>query len=277
MRADLHMHTTESDGRLSREELFQEAVEKNLDLISITDHDTCKHVLDNQRLAKKYAIKYIPGIELSTLYNNKNVHVLGYFRDDGYQSDEMLSYYRYIKEGRENRAKTFIRNLKKYYHITITYQDLLDVSDGIIARPHIAKAIVKHYPQYTHNEVFERFIGDNAKAYVPSTELSLKEGIALLKKHNALIVLAHPKLLKPAIHDEVLQFPFDGIEAIYGLNNPSESTFYRELAKKKGWLVTAGSDYHGIPNDQSHKELGFVTLEGEELQTFLEAIKPYTP
>ncbi len=277
MRADLHMHTTESDGRLSREELFQEAVEKNLDLISITDHDTCKHVLDNQRLAKKYGIKYIPGIELSTLYNNKNVHVLGYFRDDGYQSDEMLSYYRYIKEGRENRAKTFIRNLKKYYHITITYQDLLDVSDGIIARPHIAKAIVKHYPQYTHNEVFERFIGDNAKAYVPSTELSLKEGIALLKKHNALIVLAHPKLLKPAIHDEVLQFPFDGIEAIYGLNNPSESTFYRELAKKKGWLVTAGSDYHGIPNDQSHKELGFVTLEGEELQTFLEAIKPYTP
>ena len=273
MRADLHMHTTDSDGRLSHEELFQEAKQKGVNIISITDHDICKNVDQNYALAQKYQIKYLPGIELSTLYKGKNVHVLGYFRGDGYKAEEMLEYYNYIKEGRKQRAKQFVRNLEYYYHLKITYQDLLDVSNGIIARPHIAKAIIKSYPQYTHNEVFERFIGDHAKAYVPSTELSLKEGLSLLKKHGALTVLAHPKLLKPSIHDEVLSYDFDGIEAIYGLNHKQDTERYLKIAKEKDWLVTAGSDYHGIPNDKSHKELGFVTLEAEHLKRFLHAIK----
>ena len=273
MRADLHMHTTHSDGRLDREDLFKKAKEKNIDVISITDHDTCLDVEDNFRLSEKYRVKYIPGIELSTLYKNKSVHVLGYFKDNSYKAASMKEYYTYIKEGRENRAKAFIRNLEYYYHISITYDDLLEVSDGIIARPHIAKAIIKNYPQYTHNEVFERFIGDHAKAYVPSTELSLKEGIELLRNHNALVILAHPKLLKPTIHDQVLSHDFDGIEAIYGLNQEKESEYYKAMAKEKGWLITAGSDYHGIPNDQSHKELGDVYLEGEDLKRFLNALK----
>ncbi len=273
MRADLHLHTTHSDGRLSREEIFKLAKEKGITMISITDHDTCQEVEDNRHLSEKYQVEYVPGIELSTLYQNKSVHVLGYFRDDSHQSEEMLHYYQYIKEGRENRAKAFIRNLKEYYHIEITYEQLLSISDGIIARPHIAKAIIQNYPQYTHNEIFERFIGDHAKAYVPSTELNLEEGIALLRRNNAVIILAHPKLLKPTIHDEVLRYPFDGIEAIYGLNKDDESDFYLRYAKKRDWLITAGSDYHGIPNDQSHKELGYVSLQGDDLQRFINALK----
>ncbi len=269
MRADLHMHTTESDGLLSREALFAYAKEKGLDLISITDHDTCKHVEDNRRLAKKYNIHYIPGIELSTLYDNKNVHVLGYFRDESYQSKMMLDYYKTIKKGREERAKKFIKNLKKYHNITITYQRLLDISHGIIARPHIAKAILEAYPEYTHNGIFETLIGDFCKAYVKSTELSLQAGIDLLRKHNAVIVLAHPKLLKKSIHDAVCAHNYDGIEAIYGLNTESEIQYYKTLAKKRQMIITAGSDYHGIKNDTKHRDLGDVSLTGDDLTAFL--------
>ncbi len=272
MKADLHMHTTESDGRLTREQLFKHAKKRGVDMIAITDHDTCKHVDDNYRLANKYGVNYIPGIELSTIYKGKNVHILGYFRDDSYASEGMLKYYRFIKEGRENRAKQFIKNLKKHYDIEIVYQDLLDVSHGIIARPHIAKAIIKHYPKYTHNEVFDKFLGDHTEAFVPSTELSTKEGIELLRRHNAVIILAHPILLKKHIHDDVLAYDYDGIEAIYGLHDTDEMIKYKAIAEERNWLITAGSDYHGIPNDTKHRDVGDVTLQGDDLNRFLEAL-----
>ena len=172
MRADLHMHTIESDGRLTREELFKHASSRGVNMIAITDHDTCLHVEENFELAKKYNMHYIPGIELSTLYKGKNVHILGYFRDNAYESKTMLDYYKMIKKGREERAKQFVINLKKYFNIEISYDQLLKISHGIIARPHIAKAIIENYPEYSHNEVFDRFIGDHSKAYVPSTELT---------------------------------------------------------------------------------------------------------
>ncbi len=273
MRADLHMHTTDSDGKLSPEELFDLAKEKGLDVIAITDHDVCKNVEEKKALAKARGITYIPGIELSTLHNHKSVHVLGYFKDDNHQAPAMKAYYKNIKKGREERAKTFVKNLKTYHNIEISYARIMTISSGIIARPHIARAIQEKYPQYSHDDIFEHFIGDDCKAYVPSTELSTQDGIDLLKAHHALVILAHPKLLKKTIHDTVLNYPFDGIEAIYGLNTEKETLFYKKQAKKRNWLITAGSDYHGINNDTSHKMLGAVSLEGDDLATFLAHLK----
>ncbi len=269
MKADLHMHTTHSDGRLSREALFKRAKEKGLDVIAITDHDVTAEVDDNVRLSQKYGIKYIPGIELSTLYKGKSVHVLGYFKGEAYKTSTMQDYYASIKKGREDRAKQFIANLKHYFDIHITYDQLLTISSGIIARPHIARAIMENYPEYTHNEIFEKFIGNDSLAYVPSTELSLKQGLALLKEHNCIAVLAHPVLLKPHIHDEVLAHAFDGVEAVYCLNTPSDTAYYKSLANKRNLLITAGGDYHGIKGDKKHCDLGDITLEGAALETFL--------
>lgn len=273
MRADLHMHTTESDGRLTREALFKRAEQSLVDIISITDHDTCLRVKDNHRLAKQYGLTYIPGIELSTLYEGKSVHLLGYFRDDSYQSSSMLDYYAYIKNGREQRAQKFIENLKTYFNIHITYEDVLAVSHGIIGRPHLAKAIMNRYPEYAHTEIFDKFIGDHTKAYVPSTELHLEEGLALLRKHDIFVSLAHPKLLKSHIHDQVLAYDYDAIEAIYGINTPEETKMYKKIAEKSGLLITAGSDFHGIENDKDHAELGSVALENDALKKFLKAMQ----
>ena len=272
MKADLHLHTTESDGRLQREELFQLAQARNIDIIAITDHDVCRHVEDNQRLAKQVGVTYIPGIELSTLYEGKSVHVLGYFRSKGYQSDVMERFYVETKARRERRARTFIENLAHYFNLHIDYEDILSVSHGIIARPHIAKAIRMRYPQYSHNEIFDLFIGEHTKAYVPSAEIQLADGIKLLREHDAVVVLAHPTLLKPAVHDAVLDHDFDGIEAIYGMNRAQDTERYCAIAKSRGLLVTAGSDFHGIENDTKHKDLGDITLEGEALEAFLQAV-----
>lgn len=274
MKADLHMHTTASDGRLSNQDLFKRASLKDVDIIAITDHDVCRKeaVEENKRLADAHGLRYIPGIELSTLYQGKNVHVLGYFKTDGYAKNALEDYYDMIRIGREQRAKQFIENLKRHFDIEIDYENLLELSNGVIARPHIAKAIQNSYPEYSHNYIFDTFIGDHTKAYVPSTELPLKEGIDLLKAHGALVVLAHPVLLKPHIHDAVLAHDFDGIEAIYSQNDESDTHFYKAYAKTHNLLITAGSDFHGIVNDKSHGDIGDVTLEGDALDAFLKAL-----
>lgn len=273
MKADLHMHSTYSDGLKTTKELFEMAKKSGVDCIAITDHDTVQGVEENIHYAVEYGIKYIPGIELSTVMKGKPVHVLGYFKDDSYNSDEMINYYHEIKDNREKRARKFIENLKRYFEIEIDYDTVLGFSRGIIARPHIAKAITKKYPKYTHDYVFDHFIGDTSPAFVPACELSVKEGIDLLRRNNCVVVLAHPTLLKPYIHDEVLSHDFDGIEGVYYRNKLDDESRYRALAKQRGFIITAGSDYHGIPNDTKHGTVGEMFIDKNDYDSFIKMVE----
>lgn len=269
MKADLHMHSTLSDGTLTSFEVIKRAKKNGCDIIALTDHDICGNVEENIELAMGQGIAFIPGIELSTFHEEKSVHVLGYFRDDSYKSKEMVSYYIEIKEARENRAKKFVSNLKEFFDINITYEEVFSYSNGIIARPHIAKAVVNKYPQYSFDDVFIKFIGDNSKAYVPTCELTVEEGIKLLKRNNCLVVLAHPTLLKPHIKDYILSKDFDGFEAVYLRNKAGEEAEFRNLAKERNLIITGGSDFHGIINDTNHGDIGDIFIEGNDLTNFL--------
>lgn len=270
MKADLHMHTTFSDGRKTYQEVMDMAKENGVDVISITDHDTIRDVDALSAYAEKIGIRYIPGIELSTIYQGKSVHVLGYFTDQSYLDEDLLAYTKQIKHDREVRARNMIDLLKKHFDIEITYDDVKKEAYGIIARPHIAKAIMRKYPRFTHNEIFDQMIGDNCKAYLPSVELSLDDGLAFLERFSCVKVLAHPVLVKNHIKNDVLSRNYDGIEAIYYQNRDEDTAFYKKLASERGLLVTAGSDYHGIVNDSKHGEIGTCTISGDTLKSFLE-------
>jgi len=272
MKADLHMHTTFSDGRKTYQEVMDLAKKNGVDVISITDHDTVRDVEQLQAYAKKIGITYIPGIELSTIYKGKSVHVLGYFTDQSYLDESLLKYTKQIKHDREERARKMIALLKEHYDIEITYEDVKNEAYGIIARPHIAKAIIKRYPEYTHNQIFDTMIGDECKAYLPSVELGLDEGLAFLDKFSCVKVLAHPVLIKKHLRDEVLSRTYDGIEAVYYQNSEEDTIHYKNIAKEKGILYTAGSDYHGIEYDSKHGEIGTCTITGEALDAFLAKI-----
>lgn len=272
MKGDFHIHTTHSDGTKTQREIFELAHAANLDYIAITDHDLCINVEESFALSEEFGVHFIPGIELSTLEQGKPVHVLGYFTDDSYQNEEMKSYYTFIQEGRKNRAKKFIEKLKEHFDIEITYEQVYGFSRGIIARPHIAKAIHESYPEYSFDYIFDHFIGDHSKAYVPSTELSVQEGIELLKRNNCMVVLAHPTLLKEKIKDVVLDNEYDGIEAIYFRNKENDEELFRILAQKKDMIISAGSDYHGIENDSKHGKIGEISLQDSDLELFLERL-----
>ncbi len=272
MKADLHMHTSLSDGTYDAKTIIKRAKDKGVDIISITDHDVCRNVEENLKYAEEIGIIYLPGIELSTIYKRRPVHVLGYFRDDSYQSEEMLNYYKFIKEGREKRAVKFIENLKKYNNIDITYEEVYSYSRGLVTRPHIAKAIVNNYPEYSFEEIFGDIIGDDSKAYVPSCEISVEEGIALLRRNNCLVVLAHQTFLKDEIKDYVLSQDYDGFEGIYCRNKKNDERYFRELAKERNMIITGGGDFHGTPGDSIHAEIGEIIIEGEDLKIFLEKL-----
>ena len=269
MKADLHMHTNLSDGVYSPQEIIQKAKNNGVDIISITDHDICSNVEENLKFAKEIGITYIPGIELSTNYLNKPVHVLGYFRDESYLNEEIVNYFVKIKEGRKKRAVKFIENLKKFNDIEITYDEVYSYSTGIVARPHIAKAIIDNYPEYDINDVFNDIIGDYSKAYVPSCEISVQEGIDLLRRNNCVVVLAHPTLLKENVKEYVHSLNYDGFEGVYFRNKDGDEEFYRNLAKKRNMIITAGGDYHGTKGDTIHAEIVDIFIEGEDLKNFL--------
>jgi 3',5'-nucleoside bisphosphate phosphatase len=263
-KCDLHTHSICSDGRFKPEEIIQMAKERNLDYISLTDHDTLSGINDAMKEAKKLNVNFIPGIELSTEYNGESIHVLGFFNKENYNNPKLNSILEEFKEKRISRAYKIVENLKKFHNIELDINNVLSNGKDTIARPHIAKAIIDAGYPYDHDYIFKNFIGNNCPAYVPSTKLSTIDGIKLLKEFNALVFLAHPVLVKKTPVEDLLKLGFDGLEAIYYKNTPSDTDKFLDLALKMNLYISCGSDCHGIPSDISHGNVGDVNIPQED-------------
>ncbi|MGG7058363.1 PHP domain-containing protein [Clostridium tertium] len=262
-KCDLHTHSICSDGRFKPEEIIQMAKERNLDYISLTDHDTLSGINDAMEEAKKLNVNFIPGIELSTEYNGESIHVLGFFNKETYNNPKLNSILEEFKEKRISRAYKIVENLKKFHNIELDINKVLSNGKDTIARPHIAKAIIDAGYPYNHDYIFKNFIGNDCPAYVPSTKLSTIDGIKLLKEFNALVFLAHPVLVKKTPVEDLLKLGFDGLEAIYYKNTPSDTDKFLDLAIKMNLYISCGSDCHGIPSDISHGNVGDVNIPQE--------------
>lgn len=273
-KADLHNHTTASDGKLSPKELVNLAKEENLDIISITDHDSLSGLKEGLKEGDLINLKIIPGIELSTRHNDESVHLLGYFKDNKYKSLELENYLNSIKEYRIKRGEKIVYNLEKFFNISINYENILKKTNGVIARPHIAKEIISSGYNYTWDYIFKNILGNKSPAYVPNKNISIEEGLSCLKSFNAFVSLAHPTLINNSKVEDLMKYNFDGIEGIYPLNKPKEEVYFRNICKKYNKILTAGSDYHGLhKEDKKHGYIGTSTLQGEDLFNFLNALK----
>jgi predicted metal-dependent phosphoesterase TrpH len=273
LKGDFHMHTTASDGKLSPEELVLKAVSCGVDIIAITDHDTIDALETCISLGKKNKLKIIPGVELTTVHNGESIHVLGYFRDESYKKPELKDFLNSIKNHRIVRGKKIIENLDTYFNIKIDYEEVLKKAKGIIARPHLAQAIIDSGYTKDWSYIFENILGENSPAYIPNKKITLQEGIDFLKSFNAITVLAHPVLIKETSIEELINFDFDGMEAIYPLNTEEDTKKLVSLAKANNKLITSGSDFHGIENDTKHGTIGSYPLEGYLLHEFLTQLK----
>lgn len=269
MKADLHTHSRMSDGALELKDLLIKAKNNNIDIMSITDHDIIGYDNTLVDYAKGIGIKLIPGIELSTTHKDGDVHLLGYFRDDSYKNIDFQEKLDYLKEKRISRGRQIVQNLKEYYNINIDFDKLLKNSKAIIARPHIAKAIVNAGYNYTFSEVFDTVLSKNSLAYIPNCKFPLTEGIKMLKELNAITSIAHPTLLRSNKIEDLINLDFDGLECIYPQNKIGENEKFKSLCINHNKLCTGGSDYHGLPGDIKHGDIGSYYISDEALDKFL--------
>lgn len=273
IKCDLHTHSTASDGRYSPSEVVKKAFERGVKYLSLTDHDTVSGIEEANAEAEKLDIHFIPGVELSTTYKGETVHILGYFKGDDYKNPDLNHFLEDLKTKRIERAHEIVRRLKKFNDIEIDVNDVLKNGKDTIARPHIAKAIMDAGYNYTKEYIFDNFIGDHCPAYVPANKLDAEEGIKLLRSYNAIVVLAHPVLLKKLNVLDVLHLDFDGIEGIYGLNTPEDTKNFLKIVDQKNIITSCGSDSHGYEgDDKKHGILGSMSIEEERLKKFLDKL-----
>ncbi len=268
--AEFHCHTTASDGRFSPSQVVEMAKNKNVELLSITDHDTTEGISEALNKANEISLNFIPGIELSCNHNGESIHILGYFKGNDYKDETLIKFLNNLKRNRETRASSIVKNLDKYFNIKINVDDVLKIGNGVIARPHIAQAIVNAGYPFDFQHIFDKFIGNDSPAYVPNKHISIPEGIELLKKYNCIVILAHPKLIKKTPIKNILNYDFHGIEALYYQNFKRETDEFISLAKSRDMIITCGSDFHGISKDDTkHGSIGVMFLSEEDFKKFM--------
>jgi len=261
---DLHTHTTESDGSFTPEELIKEAKRVGLSAIAITDHDSISGLKKAAPFAAELDIELIPGVELSTDYNGKEVHVVGLYIDPTNQ--HFLTSLHEFKENRDNRNAIMVENLQKE-GFAITMEALkAENPDCVITRANIARFLYEHGMIPTIQTAFEKCIGDHCKCYVNRFKITPMDGVRLIKEAGGTAILAHPLLYHMSdatlqqLINEMKAAGLDGIEAIYCTYTPSEERQMKKLAAENDLLISGGSDFHGTTKPNLNLGTGYGKL-----------------
>jgi predicted metal-dependent phosphoesterase TrpH len=250
---DLHCHTSCSDGSLSTCQLLELAAKNNIYALSITDHDTIGAYKEAFDLASKLSIKIIPGIEFSAHHDDTSIHVLAY--SFCLESPDLAAFCQKHQARRGERNLIIIDKLRKN-GMPVEEVDL-QIHENLpplcIGRPHIAQAMVKRGYVSSISEAFNCFIGEGLSCYHPGVRFSVEETLDVIKKANGLSVIAHPHLIHDfKVEESLLQMPFDGIEVYYARFNQSQNLKWLNAAKKRGLMITGGSDFHGFAKPHIH-------------------------
>lgn len=240
---DLHTHTTASDGVYSPQQLVEKALQIGLKTIAITDHDTLAGIKPALEAARIVHINVIPGVEISTKYKGKSVDILGYNIVNIEDLHNTLSQFR---DQREWRALQIIDRFSEI-GMPITIEDVKEFSGkGVVARPHIAKAVVKKGYVDDYQTVFDEYLADGKPCAVDKKVLSPQEGIAYIHNSGGKAVLAHPVLIgdDSLVRELLEEHDFDGIEVWHRKQNEADNQRYKKLAEEFQLAMTGGSDFH---------------------------------
>lgn len=252
---DMHTHTSYSDGELSPTKLIKKAINSNIGVLSITDHDTLdgiKKVDKNSSLITSSGIKIINGIELSAKVPTGRMHILGYDFDLNNESlnKKMVE----LKDNSINAVLSIMEQIKKDYGIRFSYEDIKKLVNAKhnLGRPDIARLCVKYGYASTVQEAFDKYLIDaHKKIQTRSKGLPYEECISLISESNGIPVLAHPKTLELNDKDflillkDMIKHGLKGIEVFHSTHTKEEMEYYLEIANRFNLLISGGSDYHG--------------------------------
>ena len=245
--ADLHLHSTVSDGMLTPEELVCRASDTGVTCMALTDHDNLDGLEEAAAAAGKTGMTLIPGIELSC-GGEKEIHVLGY----GFNPDdvELNEFCREKQEERYSRAKRMTDQLVDR-GISIRYERVLALANGVPGRPHVAQAIVEAGFASSLQDAFRRFLNPGCCGYVAKKDVPVAHGAALIRHAGGCPVLAHPMQLgkSHAVLDSLIrewtEHGLMGIEVYHPSADAGDIPALIRITERCGLLITGGSDYHG--------------------------------
>ncbi len=254
IKSDLHIHTTHSDGAMTVGEVMDLAKFKGLDCVAITDHDIVSGVNDAILYGNQIGLKVVPGIEISA-YSVMSIHILGY--DIDHNSPVLLELLNDLLEQRIIRAGKILDKLKRF-NINIDIEKLPKVNIG---RSHIAVALKAGGYVSSIQEAFDRYLGENSLAYVPSNRISPLKAVQEIKASGGKAVIAHPlqlyntKKLIPLI-EGLKPYGLDGLEVYYPTHTPDKIEVFEKIAKQFGLFATGGSDFHGVNKNNTINNIG---------------------
>lgn len=262
-KADLHIHTTCSDGQLSPQEVIQLAIQKKLKSIAITDHDTFEAYEIAKDLAVENDIELIPGVEVTTTFHGREAHILAYYfeTDTNYFADFLAKQ----KRSRADRIKNIVRTLQAD-KIDIEYAEVWATADGgNLGRPHIAKILIEKGYVSNFNQAFELYLSNEKLGDIKNDYPTAEEAIQMIKNVGGAAILAHPgRLYSDDEIDEFIEMGIDGLECIHPSHNWRRQKYYTDLCEKKSLLKTGGSDYHG-GFETGHTNVGVVAVNTKHI------------
>lgn len=240
---DLHLHTTASDGTIEPKELIRLAYLSGIQTCAITDHDTMSACQEAMEEGTLLGVTVIPGIEISTGYQDEDIHVLGYGMDPN--NPKLKPVIEYVSKDRKNRNQKIIA-LMEADGVIFRKEDLDRENLG---RAHFAQVLVREGKATSIQDAFDRYLGKDCQYFIPRSYIPIQEAVQTIHACQGITILAHPYQYDfediTAFLEEMKEIGIDGIEAYYSGYDASKVKFLVEYAQKNHMLVTGGSDFHG--------------------------------
>lgn len=269
MKLDLHLHTTASDGAWSPDAVVRGAHQGGLDVIAVTDHDTAAAYGPAVAASKGLPLEVIPGIEVSSTFHGQDIHVLGYFVDP--DSDAIAGHSSRAGHRRVERMREMIERLADQ-GIHVAFEDV-EAAAGpdrvVIGRPHLAQALVEGGHATSRYEAFDRLIGDDCAAFVPTQLLDPVGAVEVILAGGGVPIWAHPPgEMVDTLLPSMVEAGLRGLEVYRPRNRRADTLRLESICKARGLLVTGGSDWHS-PDGGS--DLGDFFVTADEVEGLLSA------
>ena len=274
MRADLHLHSTCSDGSLPVQEVIALARQRELAIIAIADHDTVSHFPLVKAHGPASGLTVVPGVEFSTRFGEYELHILGYGVDSG--NPELKAHLEGVRRKRLERAREILARLDAR-NVRIPPEELDQIpADRTIGRVLIAQLIYNYGYVRTLDEAFNIYIGRNGSAYVPYSPADAREVVELIARTGGVSVFAHPSQEElEAAADRLCEAGLQGLEAWRPGVYRATLNSIKAKARQHGLVLTGGSDWH---YEGGRYSLGGFHIDTRLLAGFFElaGIKLYT-
>lgn len=258
--ADLHVHTTASDGALTPAQVVRAAADTGLAAVGITDHDTVAGIDEALEAGKCVGIVVVPGVEISAIHgHNTEVHILGYYID--HHDSALLQQLEVLRNARDLRGRKMVERLNAV-GIPISFERVSEIAQGgAIGRPHVARALVEIGAASTIDAAFGRYLQEGAPGYVPRYKVSPSEAVAMVLNAGGVACCAHvAKLNRDELLIELMREGMQAIEVRHPDHGSVGTKYYERFAAKHDLIPTGGSDAHCIEGGKTTM-VGGITVD----------------